>query len=94
MGEESHHQKNPQKYFQKVTFFRASRSPTQLTTKNHELTTFSPQKIIQKKHKYAQTPCKNAESPRQKNSRTNPHSQRTTRPFPSCCFEGSGSSIG
>jgi hypothetical protein len=31
---------NSQKYFQKVTFFRARKTTTQITTKNHQLTTF------------------------------------------------------
>jgi hypothetical protein len=51
---------NPQKYFQKPTFFCASKATTQLTTKNQQLTTFPPQKTIKKTHKYAQPPCKNA----------------------------------
>jgi hypothetical protein len=42
---------NPQKYFQKVTFFTARKTTTQMTTKNHQLTTFSPQKTIKKTHK-------------------------------------------
>jgi hypothetical protein len=49
---------NPQKYFQKVTFFRGRKTTTQITTKNHQLTMFSPQETIQKTHKSAQPPWK------------------------------------
>jgi hypothetical protein len=44
---------NPQKYFQNVAFFKTQKTTTQMTTKNHQLTTFSPQKTIQKTHKNA-----------------------------------------
>jgi hypothetical protein len=60
---------NPQKYFQKVTFFRARKTTTQITTKNHQLTTFSPQKTSKKRTKTRKPPCKTAEfSPK-----NNPH---------------------
>jgi hypothetical protein len=49
--------------FKKVTIFRAQKTTTLITTKKHQLTTFSPQKTIHKTHKKRATPCKNAESP-------------------------------
>jgi hypothetical protein len=61
---------NSQKKFKKVTFFRARKTTIQITTKNHQLTTFSPQKTIQKTHKNAQPPVKTGVSPRQKNHAT------------------------
>jgi hypothetical protein len=55
-----------------VTFFHFSKSTTQLTTKNHQLTTFSPQKTINKTHKYAQPPVKLQNRQAPQNSRANP----------------------
>jgi hypothetical protein len=52
------HLENPQKYFQKVTFFRARKTTTLITTKNHQLTTFSPQKNHPKNAQKRATPCK------------------------------------
>jgi hypothetical protein len=60
---------NPQEYFQNVTFFSSQKTTTPITTKNHQLTTFSPQKTIQKTHKNAQPPCKNRWIATQKKSR-------------------------
>jgi hypothetical protein len=43
-----HRWKNPQEYFQKMAFFRTLKTTIQMTTKNHQLTTFSPQKPSKK----------------------------------------------
>jgi hypothetical protein len=45
--------------FKKVTFFRARKTTTQMTTKNHQFTTFSPQKNHPKHAQERATPCKN-----------------------------------
>jgi hypothetical protein len=47
---------NPQKYFQKLTFFKPQKTTTPITTKNHQLTTFSAQKTMQKNAQERATP--------------------------------------
>ncbi len=54
---------NPQKYFQKVTFFRARKTTIQTTTKSHTLTTNSPQETTTQSREISKTPRKIYDSP-------------------------------
>jgi hypothetical protein len=80
---------NQQKYFQKLTFFKPQKTTTPITTKNHQLTTFSPQKPSKKRTKTRNPPVKTGGSPRQKIPTKTLQSQLKVRAFPSCGIKGS-----